>query len=246
MVSLSMMAKLVEAVRTDARLVLVGDPDQLASVEAGAVLGDIVGPPPTPTRRRRHRSATASSCCAASTASAAASPSSPRRSSAATRRCRRRAPRAAGDDVRWIETDVDVGRRRPRRLEPVRDAVVDAGRRDHRRPPPPATPTPRSTRCGRCGCCAPTAAARTASPSGPRHVERWLAAAIDGYGDGGPWYVGRPLLVTENDYALRLYNGDTGVVVDAGDGRIVAAFERGGGLVEVSPRRLGPSTPCTP
>ena len=44
MVSLSLMAKLVEAVRTDARLVLVGDPDQLASVEAGAVLGDIVGP----------------------------------------------------------------------------------------------------------------------------------------------------------------------------------------------------------
>ena len=43
MVSLSLMAKLVDAVRTDARLILVGDPDQLASVEAGAVLGDIVG-----------------------------------------------------------------------------------------------------------------------------------------------------------------------------------------------------------
>ena len=44
MVSLSLMARLVEAVRTDARLILVGDPEQLASVEAGAVLGDIVGP----------------------------------------------------------------------------------------------------------------------------------------------------------------------------------------------------------
>ncbi|HEV7862035.1 MAG TPA: AAA family ATPase, partial [Acidimicrobiia bacterium] len=44
MVSLSQMAKLSEAVRPDARLVLVGDPQQLASVEAGAVLGDIVGP----------------------------------------------------------------------------------------------------------------------------------------------------------------------------------------------------------
>ena len=47
MVSLSLMARLVDAVRTDARLVLVGDPDQLASVEAGAVLGDIVGPAAT-------------------------------------------------------------------------------------------------------------------------------------------------------------------------------------------------------
>ncbi|HET9443604.1 MAG TPA: AAA family ATPase, partial [Acidimicrobiales bacterium] len=47
MVSLSLMAKLVEAVRPSARLVLVGDPEQLASVEAGAVLGDIVGPAAT-------------------------------------------------------------------------------------------------------------------------------------------------------------------------------------------------------
>ena len=41
MVSLTLMARLLEAVRADARLVLVGDPDQLSSVEAGAVLADI-------------------------------------------------------------------------------------------------------------------------------------------------------------------------------------------------------------
>src|SRR6195952_2321553 len=44
MVSLSLMARLVEAVRPQSRLVLVGDPGQLTSIEAGAVLGDIVGP----------------------------------------------------------------------------------------------------------------------------------------------------------------------------------------------------------
>ena len=42
MVSLTMMARLLEAVRPESRLVLVGDPDQLASVEAGAVLADLV------------------------------------------------------------------------------------------------------------------------------------------------------------------------------------------------------------
>ncbi|MBA2770191.1 MAG: exodeoxyribonuclease V subunit alpha, partial [Sporichthyaceae bacterium] len=42
MVSLTMMARLLEALRPPTRLVLVGDPDQLASVEAGAVLGDLV------------------------------------------------------------------------------------------------------------------------------------------------------------------------------------------------------------
>jgi len=41
MVSLPLMAKLVDALRHDTRLILLGDRDQLASVEAGAVLGDI-------------------------------------------------------------------------------------------------------------------------------------------------------------------------------------------------------------
>jgi exodeoxyribonuclease V alpha subunit len=41
MVDLALMSKLVQALPSDARLVLLGDKDQLASVEAGAVLGDI-------------------------------------------------------------------------------------------------------------------------------------------------------------------------------------------------------------
>ena len=41
MVDLALLCKLVQAVPADARLILLGDRDQLASVEAGAVLGDI-------------------------------------------------------------------------------------------------------------------------------------------------------------------------------------------------------------
>jgi exodeoxyribonuclease V alpha subunit len=44
--------------------------------------------------------------------------------------------------------------------------------------------------------------------------------------------------VTENDYGLRLYNGDTGVVVSAA-GRLSAAFERRGDVVYFPPARLG-------
>jgi exodeoxyribonuclease V alpha subunit len=44
MVGLSLMVRLLEAVRSDARVVLVGDPDQLTAIAAGAVLRDIVGP----------------------------------------------------------------------------------------------------------------------------------------------------------------------------------------------------------
>ncbi|MFZ9905774.1 MAG: exodeoxyribonuclease V subunit alpha [Steroidobacteraceae bacterium] len=41
MVDLPLMAKLFAALRPDARIILIGDPDQLASVEVGSVLGDI-------------------------------------------------------------------------------------------------------------------------------------------------------------------------------------------------------------
>jgi exodeoxyribonuclease V alpha subunit len=83
---------------------------------------------------------------------------------------------------------------------------------------------------------------------GPYGVESWMARierwlADDGIGPnsgaGGPWYVGRPLIVTENDYGLRLYNGDTGVVIRADAGHATAAFERGGEVVEFRPSRLG-------
>ena len=69
-------------------------------------------------------------------------------------------------------------------------------------------------------------------------VEGWLRAEVEGFSTGSDWYVGRPLIVTENDYGLQLYNGDTGVVVAAPSGRQVAAFERGGDNAEVSPARL--------
>jgi len=68
-------------------------------------------------------------------------------------------------------------------------------------------------------------------------IERWLRSAIPGYG-GGAWYVGRPLLVTENDYGLGVFNGDTGVVIDSGGGRLRAVFDRRGEVLEVRPTRL--------
>ena len=68
-------------------------------------------------------------------------------------------------------------------------------------------------------------------------IETWLAGELPGFG-AEPWYVGRPLLVTENDHAIRLYNGDTGVVVTSASGRPTAAFERQGELVYFSPTRL--------
>ncbi len=69
--------------------------------------------------------------------------------------------------------------------------------------------------------------------------QAWLAEEIDDLDLDGRDYVGRPLLVTENDYELGLYNGDTGVIVRTGEDHAVAMFERAGQLVGFSPLRLG-------
>ncbi len=65
-------------------------------------------------------------------------------------------------------------------------------------------------------------------------IESWLADEIG----RGRWYPGRPLLVTENDYGLGLYNGDTGVIVSTAFGKVAAAFERRGEPVTFAPSRL--------
>ena len=84
---------------------------------------------------------------------------------------------------------------------------------------------------------APARAARRADVDA--RLEGWLAEGVAGFDPGAEWYAGRPLLVTENDYGLQLYNGDTGVVIDVGDERVQAAFERRGEPVTFSPTRLG-------
>lgn len=52
------------------------------------------------------------------------------------------------------------------------------------------------------------------------------------------WYTGRPVLVTRNDYSLRLYNGDTGVTVFRDDRHLVLFSGVEGGSRALSPGRL--------
>jgi exodeoxyribonuclease V alpha subunit len=232
MVSLSMMARLVDALRPDARLVLVGDPGQLTSIEAGAVLGDIVGP------------------------AAAGGASGPlgdaivvldhvfrhgddiSELAAAVRggdadRALLLLERGAGG-ITWLAADAADAAA----LEPIRAGAVAAGRAGLE-----------AAQAGDArGALEQLASFRLlcAHRRGPygaatwmHQVERWLAAELPGFATGGEWYAGRPLLVTENDYGLGLFNGDTGVVVASGSDRVTAAFERRGEIVELVPGRLG-------
>ena len=194
MVSLSLMARLTEAVRREARLILVGDPGQLTSIEAGAVLGDIVGPAAERprmssggTRRRRagdrlhrrgpsrdvRRSATASSSSAPSTASAAPSSGSRPRSTPATP-TRPSTPSATRASPGSTPTSAIP----PRSTSWLRSATARSPPASpSSKPPSPAMRHERSASSAPSACCAPTAAAPTVSPPGCRASRPGWAAS---------------------------------------------------------------------
>ena len=65
------------------------------------------------------------------------------------------------------------------------------------------------------------------------HIEKALGFTASA------WYVGRPVMVTRNDYALELMNGDVGICLPGPDGVLRVAFPSLGGNVRwIVPSRL--------
>ncbi len=227
MVELTMMGRLLEALRPQCRLVLVGDPRQLTSVGAGAVLSDLVagyqGRPDSPVSAltENFRSEEDIKSLAAALREGDADEVL-------------RVLRAPSDQVSFVEAADEAAIEAALRPDSVAAgrAVWEAASNED-----PAGALAELDRY-RLLC------AHREGPYGVRRwnqlVERWLAedTDLDPYGPwGGHWYVGRPLLVTSNDYALDVYNGETGVVVRQGARR--RAFVAGSGrLKEFAPGRL--------
>jgi exodeoxyribonuclease V alpha subunit len=70
------------------------------------------------------------------------------------------------------------------------------------------------------------------------NIERWITEETeDPLWD--TWYVGRPVLVTANDYGLGIYNGDVGVTVRRPDGTLRVYIDSSRGRLDFSPGRLG-------
>ncbi|MFM0518077.1 MULTISPECIES: AAA family ATPase [Caballeronia] len=58
---------------------------------------------------------------------------------------------------------------------------------------------------------------------------------------GAQWFAGRPVIVTRNDYALGLFNGDIGIALPGVDGSLRVAFRMADGALRyVSPAALPP------
>jgi len=220
MVSLTMMARLLEAVRPDSRLILVGDADQLASVEAGAVLADLVeglaAVDDTPIARliTSHRFGESIGALADAI-----------REGKADEALELLAE--GGDHIEWVATEQPSAILRtvlvPHALALREAAILGDG---------PAALAILDEHRMLC--------AHRRGPYGVaywnRQVERWLAEQTDSP-LWAAWYVGRPVLVSANDYGLGLYNGDTGVAV-LRDGSLRAVMSGSAGPVEFATSRL--------
>ncbi|GAA2140253.1 exodeoxyribonuclease V subunit alpha [Nocardioides koreensis] len=222
MVSLTMMARLLEAVRPEARLLLVGDPDQLASVEAGAVLADLV----------EGLGARDDGRIAALRTSHRFGESIRRLAEAVRAGDADEAVallEAGGEHVAFV-SDPDPEPRLRALLAPRALDLVRAAERGD------VEATLAILERQRLLC------AHREGPHGVRHwnrqVERWITEET-GEPIWSTWYAGRPLLVTANDYGLGVHNGDTGVVVRRGDGVLRAHVAGSTRRLDLATSRLG-------
>lgn len=77
----------------------------------------------------------------------------------------------------------------------------------------------------------------THSVAAVNHLMQQLLAKR-GWRSGQPFYPGRPIMVTQNHYRLNLFNGDTGVILRHADGSMQACFMFAGELRWVPLSRL--------
>lgn len=219
MVSLGLMARLIEALPPTTRLLLVGDPDQLASVEAGSVLADVVrglgnsGQIVALTHDHRLGGGRAK-------LARAFRGGEPDAVLAAID--------AAGESVTLVETDEPTA-------ADLAAVIRHAG--ELRQAAMTGDPGAVLALLGRSRLLC-------AHRSGPYGTHRWNRLIEQALSQQfpeiahQPMYIGRPVLVTRNDYALGVFNGDTGVIIRGKDGQPVAVFDTGSGHREISPWRL--------
>lgn len=225
MASLGLMRQLLEAIAPSSRLVLLGDPQQLRSVEAGAVLADIEQtnlvrePGGRLTRLKENHRSNQEITTLASAIEAGDVPAT-------------RSAVESASTISLIEFD---GTTDPISFDSLRDwarasavAVIEAASRGDGEAANDALERHRIL----CG--------HREGPFGVQHwgrtTRRWLAGELDDYGSENRPYVGQPLLILKNSDLFR--NGETAVVVKGESGELTAVVDGGDGLVAVSPSLL--------
>ncbi len=224
MMSLSLMGRLVDAIGPGTRVILVGDPSQLASVEAGAVLSDITdsrGPVgrSVVTLQTTHRFDQASGIARLSQAIRAGNAEetiSVLRS-------------FEFPDVVLVDPD-DAGAVTEEAaalgVASLNDALCnDAASAMARNS---ALKVLCATRQGFNG-----------RDDWQHRIETAVRSQVDNRAVTGRWYVGRPVIVTTNDYLLKLFNGDTGVVIKTEGNQRAVVFPDSANPTPLQPAQIG-------
>lgn len=233
MVDLAMMRQLLDAMRPEALLILLGDPDQLASVDAGSVLADIVASVPAnalPAGMAEQLASLWPELPATPHASAPLSGnvltlthvwragSGLQRGIAALR---------GQADPTWLERFLAEGRDGDLHLLACDDSSALHARcetwldRHHARFQALLTP----------GIAADAAlallremqllCALREGPFGAQGINALLGRQLAerfGFDASRRWHHGRPVIVTRNDYVRGLFNGDVGIALQGADG----------------------------
>ncbi|MBK8463049.1 MAG: exodeoxyribonuclease V subunit alpha [Nigerium sp.] len=236
MVSMVMMSRLLEALKPSARLVLVGDPDQLSSVDAGSVLADITrarastGIVARLTHNHRFGGDIATLAHAirdgdADTALEVLTRGPSTATGTGFPTALGRTDDRAGTSVSLVDLDVGTARLRDRTVAAGQAVFEAASRHD-----PDAALRALDSHRLLCG----HRSGRHGVARWAREVQAWLTHGVPGYSTDGEFHLGRPVMVTANRPEFGLFNGDTGVVL-VDDERPQAWFRSGGRLQSLSP-----------
>ena len=261
MVHLAMMATLLQALPPQARLIILGDKDQLASVEAGAVLGDLC----QGAEGGHYHPDTVAFAQAAAGQTIPAALRDPHGSALAQSTVMLRHSRRFGGPIGQLALAVNRGDARA--AQQVLDTCADGSLAYHR--------SGRTEAIWRTALSSDQPSyhdylhALHAGPQGDHTL--WVKKVLQAFerfrllcavreGDwgvtglntaiereliarkrlvkDGPWYAGRPVMVTRNDSALGVFNGDIGITLPSPDGLLRVYFLDGDQLRSVGVARL--------
>ncbi len=265
MLDLALATHLLEAVPPTARIILLGDKDQLAAVESGAVFAELSVDPGLTAGCVRDLAAMTGTPAAAIVPPPAATPSALQDCAVWFTQTYRF---AADSGIGRLAGYVNAGQARAAAdwlrgaTDPDVAWLADA-------PHGAAEAALREMDAGYAAYCQAVAtdpaqvAAITeafgafrvlcALRGGPRGVTALNAAmtrrfratvqspGVDEGPGASPWFAGRPVLVLNNDYVLRLFNGDIGIALPDADGELLVHFPDAaapGGFRAIAPVRL--------
>ena len=265
MLDLALATRLLEAVPATARIILLGDKDQLAAVESGAVFAELSIDPTLTAPCVEDLAAMTGTPAAAIVPPPAETPSALQdcavwftqnyrfaRDSGIGRLAGYVNTGQAREAVAWLRgaSDADVAwlDDEPRATADLALQAMDAGYARYLEAvasePADANAITEAFGHFRVLC---------ALRDGPRGVAALNAAMtrrfrtalqLPGLDEGpgaSPWFRGRPVLVLHNDYVLRLFNGDIGIALPAADGELLVHFPDAaapGGFRAIAPVRL--------